>query len=133
MLDTRIDNARIYSGADPATADSQATIGSVGIRSGRLVLDPPEAETARRCIDAKGHVLCPGFIDIHAHSDFAALYAGDAVSKTLAGYTTELNGNCGYGAFPLIGPMKDARQAEYAAEGLEIDWETCEQYFRRCE
>jgi len=106
---------------------------SVGIIDGRITVAVNPATPARRTIDATGLVLCPGFIDIHSHSDFAALYAPDATSKLLAGYTTELNGNCGYGAFPLHGRMKEHRQAEYVHEGLTIDWETSEQYFQRCE
>jgi len=140
MLDIRFDNARIYTGDAPDTPADQLPVaqqgerGSIGVKDGRLVFgDVDEQTPAQKVIDAGGAALCPGFIDIHSHSDFAALYAPDATSKVLAGYTTELNGNCGMGAFPLRGPMLDHRRAEYAADGLDIDWTTVDEYFDRCE
>lgn len=142
MLDIRFDNARLFTGDAPDDASGKVPVAAqgetrtVGVRDGRIVLNdtlcsdtPPDA---RRVIDANGAALCPGFIDIHAHSDYAALYAPTALSKVLAGYTTELNGNCGMGAFPLQGPMLDYRQAEYAPYGLTIDWHTVDEYFDRC-
>jgi len=135
VLDFRIEGGRIYSGDAPPSPNGVPAPGAVtalGIRAGRLVLDPPEEEPARRAIDASGLAVCPGFIDIHAHSDYAALYAPTALSKVLAGYTTELNGNCGYGAFPLYGRMKQRREDEYGRYGLKIDWEEAEEYLDRC-
>ncbi len=134
-LDLRIDHARVYDGEPSGTDAARPAAGAmrtIGVKDGRITLAVNPATPASRTIDATGLVLCPGFIDIHSHSDFAALYAPAATSKLLAGYTTELNGNCGYGAFPLRGGMKQQRQAEYEPHGLRIDWETTEQYFHRC-
>ena len=43
----------------------------------------------------------PGFVDIHSHSDLTLLSDGRARSKVAQGVTTEINGNCGMGPFPL--------------------------------
>jgi N-acyl-D-amino-acid deacylase len=137
-LDTRIDHARLITGEAPgeraiASPSHTQEPRSVGIRDGRIILSVDPETPAHREIDARGWVLCPGFIDIHSHSDFAALYAPDATSKVMAGYTTELNGNCGYGAFPLSEQVRRLRQREYERFGLTIDWHTAPEYFHRCE
>jgi len=136
QLDVRIDHARVYTGDRPGCADVPFESGqmrSVGIVDGRIALHVNPATPADRVIDATGLVLCPGFIDIHSHSDYAAFYAPNATSKVLAGYTCELNGNCGYGAFPLLGAMKAHRQEEYEPHGLRIDWESVDDYYDRAD
>ncbi|MFA7237217.1 MAG: amidohydrolase family protein [Phycisphaeraceae bacterium] len=148
QLDVRIDHGRIISGDAPtpgsnkpgqsessSAAPGSGVLRSIGILDDRIVLGVNPATEAKRVIDATGLVVCPGFIDIHSHSDFAALYAPGGESKVLAGYTTELNGNCGFGAFPLYGAMKLQLMDEHALRGhdLKIDWETGDGYFRKCE
>src|SRR4051812_22530297 len=50
------------------------------------------ADAARRVLDADGLVLCPGFIDMHAHSDLQILSAPDHTAKVSQGVTTEVLG-----------------------------------------
>ena len=59
--------------------------------------------------DRAGHqIVCPGFIDIHAHSDLSLLSSPLAQSKVRQGVTTEIVGNCGLGVAPLpFGRDKD--------------------------
>lgn len=52
-------------------------------------------------VDAKGHVLCPGFIDAHGHSDFTLFINHRGESKIRQGITTEVTGNCGFTASPI--------------------------------
>lgn len=70
--------------------------------------------SAHRVIDASGLVLCPGFIDIHTHSDFTLPAYPRAISMTAQGVTTQLAGNCGFSPFPLAGDGNHALQ-EYSA------------------
>ena len=45
---------------------------------------------ATRTVDAQGKVVCPGFIDIHSHSDFPLYVDGSAQSGVRQGLTTDL-------------------------------------------
>ena len=58
-------------------------------------------------IDASGLVVAPGFIDIHAHADFALLQNGAASHKIMQGVTTEIVGNCGTGPAPANEAVKE--------------------------
>ena len=52
-------------------------------------------------IDARGLVLAPGFIDMHAHSDLAVLRGAEHDAKLLQGVTTEVVGQDGLGYAPV--------------------------------
>jgi N-acyl-D-amino-acid deacylase len=52
--------------------------------------DLPQAQTADRVIDARGLVVAPGFIDVHAHSDGALLTDGQHANGIRQGITTEI-------------------------------------------
>ncbi len=73
----------------------------VGISNGRIeaIGSLGHAEAARR-IDAAGHVVCPGFIDMHTHSDVTLFDDPGGDSKAHQGVTTEVTGNCSYSPFP---------------------------------
>ncbi len=77
---------------------------------------------------ARGALVCPGFIDIHGHSDFSSIFFSTADSRVASGVTTECIGNCGYGAFPLAGEVLSRRQQEYK-KSLCIDWMDAAGYF----
>jgi N-acyl-D-aspartate/D-glutamate deacylase len=102
MDDVVILNAVIIDGSGgPALA------GHVGVSDRRIawIVDGSTAEDAHpdaaRIIDAHGAVLCPGFIDIHTHSDLTLLVDGVGESKLRQGVTTEVVGNCSFSAFPI--------------------------------
>ena len=65
----------------------------LGIKDGRIAsigrVDPADAA---RTIDADGRVVCPGFIDMHTHSDVPLLKDGDAQSKVRQGVTLDVIG-----------------------------------------
>jgi N-acyl-D-amino-acid deacylase len=61
-----------------------------------------------REVDAKGYVVCPGFIDPHRHIDAALLRTSEYGEVELRqGITTALCGNCGFSLFPC---EKDRQQ-----------------------
>jgi N-acyl-D-amino-acid deacylase len=90
----------------------------------------------RRSIDAKGDYVCPGFIDIHTHSDITALVFPGCDSTLRQGVTTHLVGNCGSSAAPLREPYVDVWKnywGEWAGKFEEGDWRTFAQYLSAVE
>ncbi len=59
-----------------------------------------DSTNAKKIIDAEGLIVCPGFIDIHGHSDFTLFTNNYGESKIRQGITTEVIGNCGFTAGP---------------------------------
>src|SRR5262249_26114265 len=74
----------------------------VGVAGKRIVAlgDLSSAVVGTR-LEASGRVVCPGFIDMHAHSDLPLLVNPTGDSKLQQGITTEVNGNCGFSPAPL--------------------------------
>lgn len=73
----------------------------VGLAGDRIaaVGDLSQAQAANE-FDAAGLLVCPGFIDVHTHSDAYLLIEPGAPSKIRQGVTTEITGNCGASAAP---------------------------------
>ena len=75
----------------------------VAIRDGRVVLvsaAPVTRTRARRVIDARGLIVAPGFIDLHAHLE-PILAMPDAQSHVRQGVTLALGGPDGGGPWPF--------------------------------
>ncbi|MBY0372543.1 MAG: D-aminoacylase [Bryobacteraceae bacterium] len=91
--DVIISNGRIVDGTGAAWF-----LGDVGITGDRITRIAPagllKGATARRRIDASGHVVSPGFIDIQSHVRADLLDKGDGrlISKITQGITTEIMG-----------------------------------------
>jgi N-acyl-D-amino-acid deacylase len=115
--DVVIENGKVVDGAG-----SPWFYGDVGIRGDRIAAITRRGGlagvAARRRIDATGHVVAPGFIDIQ--SGGGAFLSGDgrSVSKLTQGITTEIMGE-GYTAAPIseltIGGRAGDRPATAAA------------------
>jgi dihydroorotase/N-acyl-D-amino-acid deacylase len=75
--------------------------GSVLVRDGKVAqIGPMGAEwPAAQRIDCSGLIIAPGFVDVHAHSDYEVVEG--LSNKILQGVTTEVVGNCGYSLFPM--------------------------------
>ena len=84
---------------------SPARTADLGIVGGRIAARGTIGgdATAATMLDAAGLVVCPGFIDVHSHSDLSLLLDGRGESKILQGVTTEVVGNCSFSAVP-VGP-----------------------------
>ena len=70
---------------------------TVVIRDGRVAAIGSPQTSDVRPIDVTGKVVCPGFVDIHTHSDLTLLSDPRGLSKVHQGVTTEVVGNCGLG------------------------------------
>lgn len=56
---------------------------------------------SKKCMDIRGKVICPGFIDVHTHDDNAVLKKPECLAKISQGVTTVIVGNCGLSAAPV--------------------------------
>lgn len=127
MLDAAIVNGTIVDGSG-----MPAFQGDVGIKDDRIVeigkITPAEAS---RCIDAKGLVVSPGFIDLHTHSDFTLLVNGRAESQIHQGVTFEAVGNCGHSCAPVIGDSEMFKRAIIGHRScLDITWNSFADYLQ---
>ncbi len=97
MYDGVIANGTIVdgSGAEPFQGDVAVT-GDTIVAIGDLT----GAESRWR-VEARGKIVCPGFIDTHSHGDAFLLLEPDAPSKTHQGIATDIVGNCGTSAAPV--------------------------------
>jgi len=88
--DLVITNARVVDGSgNPWFRADVAVRGGVVARVGRV-----SPAGAKRVVDARGRVLAPGFIDVHAHVE--NIYElPDAENFVRMGVTTLVTGNCG--------------------------------------
>jgi N-acyl-D-amino-acid deacylase len=105
-------------------------LGDVAVRGDRIVaIDRALSGTAIRELDASGKVVCPGFIDIHSHSDDLVLEDGHAQSKVRQGVTTEILGE-GNSAGPLLGQLSSKVMV---VGDTTYEWSTLAEYFQAIE
>lgn len=90
-LDLLIRGGRIVDGSGNAWVR-----GDVAVRGGRIVaLGQLGALAAKRVIDARDHIVAPGFIDTHAHIEGNLFAKPTADNFVHDGVTTLITGNCG--------------------------------------
>jgi N-acyl-D-aspartate/D-glutamate deacylase len=88
-----------------------AYLADVGVREGRIArvgrVSEAELARARRVLDAEGHTVMPGFVDIHTHYDAQLHFEPTASPASWHGVTTVVTGNCGF----TIAPARDGDAA----------------------
>ena len=98
MLDLLITNGLVIDGT--ASPGFHAAVGvkdeTVSIHRGDV-----SGLEAARVIDAAGHVVCPGFVDLHSHAGLTMLGAPHHDPKVRQGVTTELVGIDGISHAPF--------------------------------
>ncbi len=80
-----------------------AGAGSLGIRDGRIAALGDVRGEADRRVDARGLVVCPGFVDPHSHADRAVLDDPALAHLIGQGITTFAGGQCGSSPAPSAG------------------------------
>lgn len=116
-------NARIIDGSG-----SPAFLGDVAVSGGRIV-SVGEAAAGAREVDARGQVLCPGFVDTHSHDDGAFLRHPGMAFKLAQGVTTDISGNCGFSTIPNQ-PGREYMPGDISGPGAE--WTDLDSYFEAC-
>ncbi|MHA1703117.1 MAG: N-acyl-D-amino-acid deacylase family protein [Promethearchaeota archaeon] len=113
VYDITIKNGKIINGAGNPWYP-----GEIGIKEGRITkISPKINEDAKKVIDAKGLVICPGFIDIHSHTDYILPVNRSQESTLCQGVTTTMVGMCGDG----MAPIPEGKEEEFKKIVAKLD------------
>lgn len=112
-------------------------VADVAVTDGRIVEIGPSLD-GDRVLDADGHIVAPGFIDIHTHYDAQVFWDPALTPSCYHGVTTVVAGNCGFSIAPTrpehreliartLENVEDMNVATLAA-GIPWDFETFPEY-----
>ena len=126
-FDVLVKNVTIIDGTNTAryTAD-------VGVENGTISAIGALANSdAALVIDGANYVICPGFIDMHTHSDLSLMDDPLGESMAYQGVTTQVTGNCSYSPFPM-GRLTPTEMRKVTGEIFETNqdwrWDTMAQW-----
>ena len=109
----------------------------IGIKDGKIAkLSPVPLQRADRVIDAKGLIVCPGFINLHSHSDSTILAHNNAENCLAMGLVTELTGHCGSSMAPITEKDREAvkeRLKDSTLMDVEVNWLTLDEWMKKLE
>ncbi len=119
------------SGGEPYDADLR-------VEDGRIAEIGPNLPKGDEEIDARGHMVTPGFVDLHTHYDAQVTWSNHITPSSWNGVTTAMIGNCGVGFAPCLPEQRDmlVKLMEgvedipevVLTDGLPWNWETFEDY-----
>ena len=102
----------LIKGAHVFPGDGPALRADVGVEDGRISAVEPglPTQTAGEVLDAAGLMLCPGFIDMHAHTALEPFRDPRLEPKVAQGFTTELINPDGLAPAPVSEDRLKARR-----------------------
>ncbi|MFW9990815.1 MAG: amidohydrolase family protein [Candidatus Odinarchaeota archaeon] len=129
LYDITIKNGRIINGTGnpPYTSD-------IGIRNGKIAKIRPYVDGGgTKPIDATGLIICPGFIDVHSHTDWFLPFYNSAESFIRQGITTCVTGMCGLSVAPVPPDKIEAIKESLSRfnplfNEIKISWTTFNEY-----
>ena len=116
--------------------------GDVGIKDGLITkISTRIIEDGSKVIDANGLIVCPGFIDVHSHTDYVLVLGSRYLrveSFIRQGITTTTIGMCGDGVAPIPpGKNEEAEEHLQKMTGLsmkiKLPWNTYAEYMTKLE
>lgn len=111
----------------------------IGIQDGKIAkISPAPLFGADRVIDAKGLLICPGFINLHSHTDSTILAHNNAENCLAMGLLTELVGNCGSSVAPITESYREYIRARmkgrsFSLKEEDVDWLTLDEWIKKLE
>jgi N-acyl-D-amino-acid deacylase len=110
--------------------------GDVGVEDGRIVAVGRVADSAARTIDADGLVVCPGFVDMHTHSDIQLLANPAHEAKVHQGVTLDVIGQDGLAYAPVTDDVLERLRVQLASwnddpPGFDWGWRSVTEYLAR--
>jgi len=130
MFDILLHNARILDGTGNPWFH-----GNIGITDQRIAQIGNFQAKAIQDLDVDGQIVCPGFIDIHSHSDLEILACPQAQNMIQQGVTTEVTGNCGQSPAP-VNPETLGQLQQYlghSSQDVDWDWHSLEEFWEKAE
>ena len=131
--DLVIRGGRVIDGSGAPAFDAD-----VAIKDGLIAAVGKVAGKGAEEIDARGHIVTPGFVDIHTHYDGQATWDERMQPSSWHGVTTVVMGNCGVGFAPckpadhdrLVRLMEGVEDIPFPvlSEGLPWNWESYPDY-----
>lgn len=119
MLDILVQNGAVVDGS--GAPGYRAAVAIDGDRIAEVgVLEGAQAATV---IDASGHVVTPGFVDMHSHTDFTLPVNPTADSLVHQGITTAVIGQCGASPAPLLEETRQQVIATLEREDVSMPWD----------
>jgi N-acyl-D-amino-acid deacylase len=80
----------------------------VGIKGGLITkIGNLRAHQAKKVVDAGGHFVVPGFVDLHTHYDAQLFWDPYCTISSWHGVTSVVIGNCGFGFAPVKPEMRE--------------------------
>ncbi|MFX1495362.1 MAG: amidohydrolase family protein [Promethearchaeota archaeon] len=113
--------------------------GEIGIKDGKIKeIRPKISNEGSKEIDARGMMICPGFIDMHSHTDYILPIYNRAESFIRQGITTNVIGMCGNSFAPIHPDHIEDFRKFYARiiplyEDYQFTWHTFKEYLAKLE
>ena len=109
--------------------------GDIGVKDGKIAkIGRIQAHEGTKTLDAEGHMVVPGFIDLHTHYDAQLFWDPYLTISGWHGITSVVIGNCGFGFAPvapedqeramLTMTRTEAIPYESMKAGMPWDWVT---------
>lgn len=133
MHDLLVKNGTLFDGSGDA-----GRLTDIAVKDGVITAIGKDLGEAKETIDADGHIVTPGFIDLHTHYDGQVSWDDALQPSVNHGVTTAVMGNCGVGFAPcreqdrdkLIRLMEGVEDIPGTAlhEGISWEWESFPEY-----